>query len=100
MAGRSRYWFGWREASAAIVLMPVCVRAAAMFGLSSPECSPVTSADLSNRGRLLAWAHLTFCEISLAMVAVGTHVWQPRDGDTALLTVGAAPAGVAPPSSV
>ena len=38
------YTCGCRDASAAMVVTPVPAREAGMFGFSSPECSPVTSA--------------------------------------------------------
>ncbi len=38
------YWLGWREASAANVVIPMSAKAVGISGLSSPECSPVTTA--------------------------------------------------------
>ena len=38
------YCCGWRDASEPIVVIPVSVSAAGMFGFSTPECSPVTIA--------------------------------------------------------
>ena len=40
----SEYCWGWREASVAKVVTPTPASAAGMLGLSTPECSPVTTA--------------------------------------------------------
>ncbi len=67
----SAYWVGWREASAAKVVMPAPARAEGMLGFSMPECSPVTTAAGLKLVSPLAVAKAWSWPISCSMEASG-----------------------------
>src|SRR5205807_9842660 len=64
------YGLGWREASAANVVIPRSAMAVGMFGFSRPECSPVTSALADQFVRPLLTANASSRPISWPMLDV------------------------------
>src|ERR1700693_1466945 len=67
------YWFGWRLASVRNVVMPELAIAAGMLGFSTPECSPVTTADGSKLVMPLAAAKEMFFANSDSILLLESH---------------------------